>query len=142
MKGLLFLSLLLFLAVCLTVVSQNRKAAVSVKENFEAMVTPTPGPPPQPIGAGEKAQPYNPPTAEILTAPFGETSDVTSRPFQDPSLDKATYARLYQLLQDLNAFHDFEVEKLEDTSDPQISLPLNTFRADRQRIMDEVAHSL
>lgn len=139
MKGLLFLSLLLFLAVCLTVVSQNRKAAVSVKENFEAMVTPTPGPPPQPIGAGEKAQPYNPPTAEILTAPFGETSDVTSRPFQDPSLDKATYARLYQLLQDLNAFHDFEVEKLEDTSDPQISLPLNTFRADRQRIMDEVA---
>jgi hypothetical protein len=39
----------------------------------------------------------------------------------------------------LNAFHDFEVEKLEDTSDPQISLPLNTFRADRQRIMDEVA---
>jgi hypothetical protein len=139
MKGLLFLSLLLFLAVCLTVVSQNRKAAVSVKENFEVMVTPTPGPPPQPIGAGEKAQPYNPPTAEILTAPFGETSDVTSRPFQDPSLDKATYARLYQLLQDLNAFHDFEVEKLVDTSDPQISLPLNTFRADRQRIMDEVA---
>lgn len=137
MEGLIFLSLILFLAICLAVVSQNRKAAV--KENFLPMVTPTPGPPPQPIGAGEKAQPYNPPTAEILTAPFGQTSDVTSRPFQDPSLDKATYSRLYELLQDLNAFHDFEVEKLTDTSDPQIALPLNTFRADRQRLMDEIA---
>jgi hypothetical protein len=137
MKGLLFLSLLLFLAVCLSVVSQNRKA--NVKESFLPMVTPTPGPPPQPIGAGEKAKPYSPPSSEILTAPFGQTSDVTSRPFQDPSLDKATYARLYGLLQDLNAFHDFELEKLEDTSDPQIALPLNTFRADRQRLNDEVA---
>jgi hypothetical protein len=137
MKGLLFLSLLLFLAVCLAVVSQNRK--MTVKESFLPMVTPTPGPPPQPIGAGEKAKPYSPPSSEILTAPFGQTSDVTSRPFQDPSLDKATYARLYGLLQDLNAFHDFELEKLEDTSDPQISLPLNTFRADRRRLEDEVA---
>lgn len=103
------------------------------------MVTPTPGPPPQPIGAGERAKPYNPPSAEILTAPYGQTSDVTSRPFQDPAQDKATYARIYQLLQDLNAFHDFELGKLEDTSDPAISLPLNTFRGDRQRLMDEVA---
>lgn len=139
MKGLLFLSLLLFLAICLAVASKNRQSTGQIKENFQAMVTPTPGPPPQPIGAGEKAKPYNPPSAEILTAPFGETSDVTSRPFQDPSLDKATYARLYSLLQDLNAFHDMELEKLEDTSDPQISLPLNTFRGDRQRLMDEVA---
>lgn len=137
MEGLLFLSLLLFLAVCLAVVSQNRKT--TTKEGFQPLVIPTPGPPPQPIGAGEKAKPYDPPTSEILTAPYGQTSDVTSRPFQDPALDKATYARLYELLQDLNAFHDFELDKLEDTSDPQIALPLNTFRADRQRIMDEVA---
>ena len=139
MEAFVFLSLILLIAICLAVVSQNRKKATQVKENFQPMVTPTPGPPAQPIGAGEKAEPYNPPSAEILTAPYGETSDVTSRPFQDPSLDKATYARLYSLLQDLNAFHDFEIEKLEDTSDPQISLPLNTMRADRQRLMDEVA---
>ena len=137
MKGLLFLTLILFLAVCLAVVSSNRTAGV--KENFQPMVTPTPGPPAQPIGAGEKAKPYNPPTAEILTAPYGATSEVTSRPFQDPSLDKATYARLYALLQDLNAFHDFELQNLEDTSDPAIALPLNTFRGDRQRLMDEIA---
>jgi hypothetical protein len=137
MKGLLFLTLILFLAVCLAVVSSNRKAAV--KENFQPMVTPTPGPPAQPIGAGEKAKPYNPPSAEILTAPYGATSEVTSRPFQDPSLDKATYSRLYELLQDLNAFHDFELQNLEDTSDPAIALPLNTFRGDRQRLMDEIA---
>lgn len=137
MEGLVFLSLLLLLAVCLAVVSQNRKPVV--KENFQPLVIPKPGPPPQPIGAGEKAEPYNPPSSEILTAPYGATSEVTSRPFQDPSLDKATYSRLYELLQDLNAFHDFEVGKLEDTSDPAIALPLNTFRADRIRLMDEIA---
>lgn len=140
MEGLLFLSLLLLVAVCIAVAAQQRKPVLTkVKENFEPLVTPKPGPPPQPIGAGEKVQPYNPPSAEILVAPYGETSDVTSRPFQDPALDKAPYDRIYQLLQDMNAFHDFEVEKLQDKSDPQIALPLSTFRGDRQRIMDEVA---
>jgi hypothetical protein len=140
MEGLIFLSLLLVVAVILAVAAKHRKPMPQgIIENFEPIVIPKPGPPPQPIGAGEKAKPYNPPSAEILIAPYGETSDVTSLPFQDPSLDKATYDRIYQLLQDLNAFHDFEVEKLQDTSDPQISLPLATFRGDRQRLMDEVA---
>lgn len=140
MEGLVFLSLLLLVAVLLTVAAnQKAKVAKPLKENFEPLVIPKPGPPPQPIGAGERAQPYNPPSAEILVAPYGETSDVTSKPFQDPALDKAPYDRIYQLLQDLNAFHDFEVDKLQDKSDPQIALPLTTFRGDRQRLMDEVA---
>ena len=140
MEGLIFLSLLLLVAVFLAVAAQQRKPLPQgIIEKFEPIVIPKPGPPPQPIGAGERAQPYNPPTAEILVAPYGETSDVTSRPFQDPALDKAPYDRIYQLLQDLNAFHDFEVEKLQDKSDPQIALPLATFRGDRQRLMDEVA---
>jgi hypothetical protein len=140
MEGLIFLSLLLVVAVLLAVAAQHRKPIPQgIIEKFEPLVIPKPGPPPQPIGAGEKAKPYNPPSAEILVAPYGETSDVTSRPFQDPALDKAPYDRIYQLLQDLNAFHDFEVEKLQDKSDPQIALPLATFRGDRQRLMDEVA---
>lgn len=134
MEGLLFLGLVLLIAVCLAVVSQK-----SVKENFQPLVIPTPGPPPQPVNAGAKAKPYSPPSSEILSAPYGETSDVTSRPFQDPSRDKATFARLNELLQDLNAFHDFELEKLQDKSDPAVSLPLTNFRGDRQRLIDEVA---
>ena len=136
MEGLLFLGLILLVAVALAVVSQRRGAT---KEGFLPLVTPTPGPPAQPVDAGAKAQPYSPPTAEILTAPYGNTSDVTSRPFQDPSQDKATYSRLYELLQDLNAFHDFEVEKLQDKSDPAVALPLSVFKGDRQRLIDEVA---
>ena len=102
------------------------------------MATPTPGPPPQPIGQGERAQPYAPPTAEILSAPFGQTSEVSSRPYKDPATETAGFARLNQLLQDLNAFSDFEVEKLQGTSDPAISLPLVNLQADKQRVSDEV----
>ena len=138
MEGLLFLSLVLLVAVFLAVAAKKNMKQTTI-EPFQPLVIPTPGPPPQPIDAGAKAKPYNPPSAEILTAPFGETSDVTSRPFQDPSLDKAPYSRLYELLQDMNAFHDFELEKLQDKSDPAISLPLNTFKGDRQRLIDEVA---
>jgi hypothetical protein len=136
MEGLLFLGLIVLVAVCLAVVSQRRD---STKEGFAPIAIPTPGPPAQPVDAGAKAQPYSPPSAEIPSAPYGNTSDVTSRPFQDPSRDKATYSRLYELLQDLNAFHDFEVEKLQDKSDPAVALPLGVFKGDRQRLVDEVA---
>jgi hypothetical protein len=139
MKGLVFLSLVILLAIFLSVVATKKTTANPVKESFQPLVIPEPGPPAQPILAGEKAKPYSPPSATLLTAPFGETSDVTSRPFQDPALDKAPYNRLYELLQDLNAFHDFELQKLLDTSDPAISLPLSTFRGDRQRLQDEVS---
>jgi hypothetical protein len=137
MEGLIFLCFLLLVAVFLAVAA--KKNVKTTVENFQPLVIPTPGPPPQPILAGQKAKPYNPPSAELLTAPFGETSDVTSRPFQDPALDKAPYSRLYELLQDMNAFHDFEEEKLTDRSDPAIALPLTTFKGDRQRLIDEVA---
>lgn len=135
MEGLLFLGLVLFVAICLAVVSQQR----AIKEPFLPLAIPTPGPPAQPVDAGAKAQPYSPPSASIPVAPFGQTSDVTSRPFQDPSQDKASYARLNELLQDLNAFHDFELEKIQDKSDPAVALPLSVFKGDRQRLIDEVA---
>ena len=139
MKGLVFLSLVILLAIFLSVVATKKPVEAPVKESFQPLVIPEPGPPPQPVLAGEKAKPYSPPSATLLSAPFGETSDVTSRPFQDPALDKATYSRLYELLQDLNAFHDFELEKLTDQSDPAVALPLSTFRGDRQRLQDEVS---
>jgi hypothetical protein len=117
--------------------------ADALKEGFQTMApkpmaVPTPGPPPQPIGQGERAQPYAPPTAEILSAPFGQTSEVSSRPYKDPATETAGFARLNELLQDLNAFSDFEVEKLQGTSDPAISLPLVNLQADKQRVSDEV----
>jgi len=144
MSGLYFIAILLLIAACLAVASQNvTTMADALKEGFQSMapkpmVVPTPGPPPQPIGQGEKAQPYAPPSAEILGAPFGQTSEVSSRPYKDPATETAGFARLNQLLQDLNAFSDFEVEKLQGTSDPAISLPLVNLQADKQRVSDEV----
>jgi hypothetical protein len=144
MSGLYFIAILLLIAACLAVASQNvTTMADALKEGFQSMapkpmVVPTPGPPPQPIGQGEKAQPYAPPSAEILGAPFGQTSEVSSRPYKDPATETAGFARLNELLQDLNAFSDFEVEKLQGTSDPAISLPLVNLQADKQRVSDEV----
>ena len=134
-NGLLFFGLVLVLAIFVVVASQT----MPTKEGFQPLVIPTPGPPAQPINAGAKAMPYTEPSTQILSAPIGQTSDVTSRPFQDPSLDKSKYVILYALLQDMHGFKAFELENLEDTSDPAISLPLNTFRGDLQRVEDEVA---
>lgn len=134
-NGLLFFGLVLVLAIFVVVASQT----MPTKEGFQPLVIPTPGPPAQPINAGAKAMPYTEPSTQILSAPIGQTSDVTSRPFQDPALDKSKYVILYSLLQDMHGFKAFELEKIEDTSDPAISLPLNTFRGDLQRLEDEVA---
>ena len=134
-NGLLFFGLVLVLAIFVVVASQT----MPTKEGFQPLVIPTPGPPAQPINAGAKAMPYTEPSTQILSAPIGQTSDVTSRPFQDPALDKSKYVILYSLLQDMHGFKAFELENLEDTSDPAISLPLNTFRGDLQRLEDEVA---
>ena len=134
-NGLLFFGLVLVLAIFVVVASKT----MPTKEGFQPLVIPTPGPPAQPINAGAKAKPYTEPSTQILSAPIGQTSDVTSRPFQDPALDKSKYVILYALLQDMHGFKAFELENLEDTSDPSISLPLNTFRGDLQRVEDEVA---
>jgi len=134
-NGLLFFGLVLVLAIFVVVASKT----MPTKEGFQPIVIPTPGPPAQPINAGAKAMPYTEPSTQILSAPIGQTSDVTSRPFQDPALDKSKYVILYSLLQDMHGFKAFELEKIEDTSDPAISLPLNTFRGDLQRLEDEVA---
>ena len=134
-NGLLFFGLVLVLAIFVVVASKT----MPTKEGFQPIVIPTPGPPAQPINAGAKAKPYTEPSTQILSAPIGQTSDVTSRPFQDPALDKSKYVILYALLQDMHGFKAFELENLEDTSDPAISLPLNTFRGDLQRVEDEVA---
>jgi len=145
MSGLFFIAILLLLAACLAVASQNVTTVTdTLKEGFQTMAPkpmaiPTPGPPAQPIGQGEKAQPYAPPSATILGAPVGETSEVSSRPYKDPATETAGFARLNQLLQDLNAFSDFEVSKLQGTSDPAISLPLVNLQADKQRVSDEVS---
>ena len=134
-NGLLFFGLVLVVAIFVVVASKT----MPTKEGFQPLVIPTPGPPAQPINAGAKAKPYTEPSTQILSAPIGQTSDVTSRPFQDPALDKSKYVILYALLQDMHGFKAFELENLEDTSDPSISLPLNTFRGDLQRVEDEVA---
>ena len=133
MKGILFLGLLLLLAACLAAASQVK----SVKEGFKPLAIPEPGPPPQPISQTPTA--YAPPNNVIPSAPAGQISELSPKPFQDPAQDKASFARINDLLGDMNAFADFELESLHDTSDPMISLPLTNFRGDRQRLQDEIS---
>ena len=151
MEGILFFSLILLLFI-FVFATQIQSIPLSkpddtkpTKEGFVsgmtggAVAVPTPGPPPQPVKAGENAEAYSAVTGILPSAPFGEISDVTSRPFKDPELEKATYARVYSLQQDMRGFAAFEVEKLQDKSDPAIQLPLSNFRGDLQVLDDEVA---
>ncbi len=151
MEGILFFSLILLLLI-FVFATQIQSIPVSkpddtkpTKEGFVSgtpggvVAVPTPGPPAQPLKAGERAEAYAPVTGNLPSAPFGEISDVTSRPYKDPELEKATYARIYSLQQDMRGFAAFEVEKLQNQSDPAIQLPLSNFRGDLQILDDEVA---
>ena len=142
MQGLVFISLLLALLLFVGYL-HTTQAIPSIlndtKEGFQPLATPQPGPPPQPIGAGEKAEPYAPPTASLPSSTFGDMPEVGSRPFQDPVNDKGTYAQVYSLQQDMRGFNAFELEKLGDSSDPAIQLPLSNFQADLQRLDDDVS---
>ena len=136
MEGYILAGLVLLLAIFVNVASKTAPHAAPppTKEGFESAQAPVPEP--KALTAPIQAAP------EVNTLPsasFGETSEVTSRPFQDPSRDKAPARRIQEVLQDMDGFVNFEEPKLRDVSDPAVSLPLTTFKSDRQRLQDEAS---
>jgi hypothetical protein len=59
-------------------------------------------------------------------------------PYQDPSLIKANRQQLVNTLETLKGFLAFEAQEISERSDPSIQLPLNTARADFNKLQDEV----
>jgi len=73
----------------------------------------------------------------LPTAPYQAIGKNLPSPYQDPSLIKTTRQRILNTLELLKGFLAFQATELEDRSDPTIQLPLNTARADFQRLESE-----
>ena len=73
----------------------------------------------------------------LPTAPYQEIGKNLPSPYQDPSLIKTTRQRILNTLELLKGFLAFQATEIEDRSDPTIQLPLNTARADFQRLQSE-----
>jgi len=75
----------------------------------------------------------------LPTAPYQQIGKNLPSPYQDPSLIKTTRQRILNTLELLKGFLAFQATELEDHSDPTIQLPLNTARADFQRLESEAS---
>jgi len=75
----------------------------------------------------------------LPTAPYQQVGKNLPSPYQDPSLIKTTRQRILNTLELLKGFLAFQATELEDLSDPTIQLPLNTARADFQRLESEAS---
>jgi hypothetical protein len=75
----------------------------------------------------------------LPTAPYEQIGKNLPSPYQDPSLIKTNRQRILNTLELLKGFLAFQAQEIEDRSDPTIQLPLNTARADLQRLESEAS---
>ena len=79
------------------------------------------------------------PTWVLATGPSpGGIASFNSLPYQDPSLEKAKYQRILNVLTTLQGFLDNEAPHIQELSDPSIQLPLATARSDMIRLQNEI----
>ena len=146
MKGLLFLIALLVIVIAVFYFADDFTPVLSSKESFTTNVEyPTPelvipkvDPPREELTAGD-FKGYAPPAFSFLAAPPGKLSSFNSLPYQDPSLEKAPFSRIKNLLTTAMGFLKNEAPGISQQSDPAYQLPLSTLRGDIQRLQDETA---
>lgn len=87
-----------------------------------------------------KEEPY-PSTAPgtLPIAPFEQTATMSPLPYQDTTDIKANRQQLVNALEMLKGFLAFEAQYLEERSDPNIQLPLQTARSDFYTLQNEVS---
>lgn len=83
-------------------------------------------------------QDFAPPSTELLAPPPGQIASVNTRPAEDPALEKASAGRIGSVYQSLIGFFDREAPGLGQLGDPSVQLPMNTAKADRARLRDEL----
>ena len=72
-------------------------------------------------------------------APFEQTATMSPLPYQDTTQTKANRQQLVNALEMLKGFLAYEAQHLEERSDPNIQLPLQTARSDFYTIQNEVS---
>jgi hypothetical protein len=74
----------------------------------------------------------------LPAGPYQQIARNSPKPYQDPSLVKTTTSRIKSAVEMLKGFLAFQANEIEYRSDPSIQLPLQTARADFQRLSDEL----
>lgn len=83
-------------------------------------------------------QDFAPPSTELLAPPPGQIASVNTLPAEDPALEKTSAGRIGSVYQSLIGFFDREAPGLGQLGDPSVQLPMNTAKADRARLRDEL----
>ena len=77
--------------------------------------------------------------SDLPSAPITGLAETTSRPFEDPALEKSPIGDLKRLNADMDGFLANDLPILQGRSDPAITLRISQFRGDYERVKDEVA---
>jgi hypothetical protein len=132
-----FLTLLCILVILFLILNYTEGFVGHVPLNTDSRTVIPPNIPPVvqlPVEGSFKASDLPGP---LPTAPYQAIGKNLPSPYQDPSLIKTTRQRILNTLELLKGFLAFQATELEDRSDPTIQLPLNTARADFQRLQAE-----
>jgi len=75
----------------------------------------------------------------LPSGPYEQIAKNSPYPYQQPSLLRTTRARILSTLELLQGFLAFQAQEIENNSDPNIQLPLQTARSDFARLNSEAA---
>lgn len=78
-------------------------------------------------------------TGSLPIAPFEQTAAMSPLPYQDTTQIKANRQQLINALEMLKGFLAYEAQHIEERSDPNIQLPLQTARSDFYTLQNEVS---
>lgn len=155
MEGLGIFVCIAFILLMLTILFQSCAPASSVAglqppdapvvkrgdEGFADVKRVKPVPPPASLMPNQPQ-----PNASLLTqasdlpsAPITGLAETTSRPFEDPAMEKSPVGDLKRLKADMDGFAANELPILKGRSDPEIALRISQFRGDYERVKDEIA---
>lgn len=127
-----FLFFLVIAGVLFTIYMMNQTDGFT----DSGLVVPLAGPPVAQLPG--KAEPFDPPSTNLLAPPPGQLASVGSRPYEDPVTQKAKADRINNVYVTLQGFLQNEAPKFQSLGDSSVQLPLATARSDSNRLNDEL----
>lgn len=131
--------LVILIVLFIAIYMNTCMVGVSKREGFESalpkVVVPKVGP--EPVGLSGTSVEEESGPATLSHAPNGYVAEDAPVLLEDPVSTKASAAQLQALLEDMRAFHGFELNSLVEKGDPNIQMPISTFRGQFQELLDE-----
>jgi hypothetical protein len=125
--------LLVFLSLCVAVYMTN--CVTPLIQGFSTSEVKIPKVGPEPKGLVDMKELVA--DGELPMAPNSYLAEDAPLPFQDPKTQKASKRQVDGLLEEMKAFNGFELPYLTERGDPNIQMPVSTFRGQLQELLDE-----